>query len=589
MSELFKVDIHGSCVSRDIFRNQDIFKVVTYIGRNSIMSTSYPAITKGYQDTLDANSNWEKRMIDTDFKKNIFEQFRTSKSDFLVIDLIDELFNLVKITNENGDESAVTYSQVLRRSSYIEGKEQSEIDIIDTFDIDNKKILDVIENYAKEILSIYEPHQIIINEVYPAEMYNNKLGGVSEFDGRRLEGVKRNKQKLKIWYSLLENELEGCHILKMSPGIVCDELHQWGLASTHFEKRFYEECLYKITNIAKSITDNNDEYNEICKRYRYVEDNAEKRDEKYSFKANKLLNKQIVVWGAQQYFVQNIEKIDSRVKIKALFPEGQYDKKLEEEYKIITDLEKLLEMDDVFVLIARGRAEDISRIVQILISNNIEYDHIEFFTHQSINVRYLKALKHYDYTDLDGNRFIIAENVSDKVCIERNYAKNGYVEIGFNRIQTRLKLIVLGENAYIKIGKDGSFVDVIITVNTNGIVKIGSECMFSHSISLNQSDQHHIFDMFTHKRINYPKAIVIGNHVWAGREVELCGGAHIGNNCVIGARAITSSSFKDNVILAGCPARVVRENIIWSRDLLTLYNWDVFEECNEQGALKYLR
>ena len=147
---------------------------------------------------------------------------------------------------------------------------------------------------------------------------------------------------------------------------------------------------------------------------------------------------------------------------------------------------------------------------------------------------------------------------------------------------------MLGNNAYCTIGENGSFVDTVINVNTDGAVEIGDECMFSHSIYLAQSDQHYIFDANSRKRLNYPKKIKIGNHVWVGREVELLGGAEIGDNSIVGARSTTSGKFPKNVIIAGCPAKVIKENIIWARDVQKNSNYNTFDEVTDQSALKYL-
>ena len=45
------IDIHGSHVSREVFRNQDNIKVKTYIGKNTIMSTQYPMVRENFSDT----------------------------------------------------------------------------------------------------------------------------------------------------------------------------------------------------------------------------------------------------------------------------------------------------------------------------------------------------------------------------------------------------------------------------------------------------------------------------------------------------------------------------------------------------------
>ena len=69
------VDIHGSCVSWDVFSDQVFFQVGTYIGRNTIMSATYPKIIDGFNDSSNNNSPWEQRMLDIDFSKRIFDEF----------------------------------------------------------------------------------------------------------------------------------------------------------------------------------------------------------------------------------------------------------------------------------------------------------------------------------------------------------------------------------------------------------------------------------------------------------------------------------------------------------------------------------
>ena len=53
--------------------------------------------------------------------------------------------------------------------------------------------------------------------------------------------------------------------------------------------------------------------------------------------------------------------------------------------------------------------------------------------------------------------------------------------------------------------------------------------------------------------IEYGAPITIGDNFWAGRIVTL------GDNVVVGAGAVVTKSFGDNVVLAGNPARIIKE------------------------------
>lgn len=54
------------------------------------------------------------------------------------------------------------------------------------------------------------------------------------------------------------------------------------------------------------------------------------------------------------------------------------------------------------------------------------------------------------------------------------------------------------------------------------------------------------------------KPIVVGNNVYIGEETMILPGAHIGDNCVIGARSVVTKDIPDNSVAAGVPARVIK-------------------------------
>ncbi len=59
--------------------------------------------------------------------------------------------------------------------------------------------------------------------------------------------------------------------------------------------------------------------------------------------------------------------------------------------------------------------------------------------------------------------------------------------------------------------------------------------------------------------VEYGKPITIGDNFWAGGGVIVLSGVTLGNNVVAGAGAVITKSFGDNVVLAGNPARVIKE------------------------------
>lgn len=51
--------------------------------------------------------------------------------------------------------------------------------------------------------------------------------------------------------------------------------------------------------------------------------------------------------------------------------------------------------------------------------------------------------------------------------------------------------------------------------------------------------------------------VKIGNNVWLGRDVIICKGVTIGDNCIIGTKSVVTKSIPSNSIAVGVPAKVI--------------------------------
>ena len=72
--------------------------------------------------------------------------------------------------------------------------------------------------------------------------------------------------------------------------------------------------------------------------------------------------------------------------------------------------------------------------------------------------------------------------------------------------------------------------------------------------------------MGTEHRINEPKDIVIGNHVWIGKRVQCLKGTVISDNSIVGAGSLVTKEFcESNVIVAGNVAKVIKKGVSWKR------------------------
>lgn len=95
-------------------------------------------------------------------------------------------------------------------------------------------------------------------------------------------------------------------------------------------------------------------------------------------------------------------------------------------------------------------------------------------------------------------------------------------------------------------------------------IKIGKDCLFSHSIYIRTTDSHGIFDM-NGNRINSASNIKIGNNVWIGMQAMVLKGSEIGNDVIVGARTIVTnkSPHENNITICGQPGKLIKSNVKW--------------------------
>lgn len=83
---------------------------------------------------------------------------------------------------------------------------------------------------------------------------------------------------------------------------------------------------------------------------------------------------------------------------------------------------------------------------------------------------------------------------------------------------------------------------------------------------LRTGDSHSVLDLMGN-RTNHAKDIVIGDHVWIGYRVCINKGVRIPSNCIVGTGAVVTKKFDtENVIIAGVPAIIIKQNVTWSSE-----------------------
>ena len=130
--------------------------------------------------------------------------------------------------------------------------------------------------------------------------------------------------------------------------------------------------------------------------------------------------------------------------------------------------------------------------------------------------------------------------VGERVQIFSHHARSIFTTFERGRL-------IIGDRAFINYGVD---------IAATGLVAIGADCLIGTHVSIIDNDFHGVVDR---QRVPSPKPVIIGDNVWIGNRAIILPGVTIGEGAVVGAGSVVTRDVPARTVVAGNPARVVRE------------------------------
>ena len=90
-------------------------------------------------------------------------------------------------------------------------------------------------------------------------------------------------------------------------------------------------------------------------------------------------------------------------------------------------------------------------------------------------------------------------------------------------------------------------------------ISIGDDCLLGRDVLIRDSDGHIIDNNLD--RVSIP--VVIEDHVWIGSKAMVLKGVRIGKGAIVAAGAVVTRDVPAGCLVAGVPAKVIRENVTW--------------------------
>ena len=120
--------------------------------------------------------------------------------------------------------------------------------------------------------------------------------------------------------------------------------------------------------------------------------------------------------------------------------------------------------------------------------------------------------------------------------------------------------IVLLEGGRLEIGRNSYMNASLIQCASH--ISIGNDCAIAGDVLIQDTDFHPILDENEQPK-PISKPIHIGNKVWICAKATILKGVTIGDEAIVAAGAVVTKDVPPHCLVAGNPARVIKENVKW--------------------------
>lgn len=119
---------------------------------------------------------------------------------------------------------------------------------------------------------------------------------------------------------------------------------------------------------------------------------------------------------------------------------------------------------------------------------------------------------------------------------------------------------VLIDGGKISIG-DGTRINTRTQLISKQEIKIGRNCMIAQNVLIRDNDGHQLLadGIFQNKT----QPVAVGDNVWIGQNATILKGVTVGSGAIIAAGSVVTNNVPEKAVVAGVPAKVVKENIEW--------------------------
>jgi Family of unknown function (DUF6270) len=246
------VAIFGSCVSRDLFENPRLRPSLGHYGARSSIISAVATPVPIAPERVVISSEWQRRCVLADFGKTFFSSLAHQRPDWLVIDLIDERFDVLCTSG-----SFVTRSSAFQAAGLDDATDLG-LQPIRRMSPDGRMLFaGAAPDFARRVLKLVPRERIVLHRALWCTRFTRD-GVVHEFPEERLQLSELQNTMLSDAYDLLEEAFGGVGAtIAVDPEQhLADAHHRWELEPYHYEpayNAYAADELLRLTGVTAGV------------------------------------------------------------------------------------------------------------------------------------------------------------------------------------------------------------------------------------------------------------------------------------------------------------------------------------------------
>ena len=238
-----RLGIFGSCVTRDLFEDPALKpSLARYGSRSSLISAVAPPVGLA-AERVRLQSAFQRRCVIEDFDKRFLAQLERERLDWLVVDLIDERFDVLRTP-----ASFVTCSSAYDSAGLRDGDGFARVRRLTA---EAAGLLErAAEAFAERVTAVLPAERVIVHRAHWMTRYRDGEQ-LHAFADDRADFAAHHNAALVHGYDALEHHLGGraATIALDGDRYLADANHRWALEPYHYEPAYNAAALVRLREL----------------------------------------------------------------------------------------------------------------------------------------------------------------------------------------------------------------------------------------------------------------------------------------------------------------------------------------------------